>query len=335
MSGPRLALIFPGQGAQQPGMGRPWAGRPGWFLAERAAEVSGRDVVELLLRADEDALRRTDNAQLATFVLEMVILHEVRHALPAAKRPVVCAGHSLGEYAALVAAGIIGFDDGVRLVTARGEAMRAACATEPGTMAVVLGLSPGLVEQAAAGVREDGGRVWVANLNSPQQSVVSGESGAVARCAEAAQALGALRIVSIPVGGAFHTPLMRPAAHAFVRAAQAAEFRPGHAPVVANVDARPHRGTDAWPQRLGQQITGPVRWAESVRTMADELYCDMFVEIGPGRTLTGLARKITPQVSRLTISEPGQLVAVPAPAPSPADPSVTPSLRSSSVRSAA
>ncbi|MGW0562005.1 ACP S-malonyltransferase [Streptomyces sp. NPDC003016] len=334
-----MALIFPGQGAQQPGMGRPWAGRPGWFLAERAAEVSGRDVVELLLHADEDALRRTDNAQLATFVLEMVILHEVRHALPAARRPVVCAGHSLGEYAALVAAGIVGFDDGVRLVTARGEAMRTACATEPGTMAVVLGLSPEVVEQAAAGVRDDGGRVWVANLNSPQQSVISGESGSVARCAEAAQARGALRIVSIPVGGAFHTPLMRPAAHAFARAALSAEFRPGYAPVVANVDARPHRGTDAWPHRLGQQITGPVRWAESVRTMADELYCDMFVEIGPGRTLTGLARKITPQVSRLTISEPGQLVAVPAPAPSCADSStvdaVTPSLRTSSVRSAA
>ncbi len=332
MSGPRLALTFPGQGAQQPGMGRPWAGRPGWFLAERAAEVSGRDVVHLLLHADEEELRRTDNAQLATFVLEMVILHEVRHALPAARRPLVCAGHSLGEYAALVAAGIVGFDDGVKLVAARGEAMREVCASEPGTMAVVLGLAPEDVEKAAAGVRDEGGQVWVANLNSPQQSVVSGEAGAVARCVEAAQELGALRVLSIPVGGAFHTPLMRLAARAFGRAVRAAEFRPGHAPVVSNVDARPHRGADAWPQRLGRQITEPVRWADSVRTMADELYCDMFVEIGPGRTLTGLARKITPQVSRLSIAEPGQLVAVPA--PSPLTSPVTASPRSS-VRGAA
>ncbi|MBA2944513.1 ACP S-malonyltransferase [Streptomyces sp. PSKA28] len=312
MSGPRLALVFPGQGAQQPGMGRPWAGRPGWFLAERASEVSGRDVVELLLRADEEYLRRTDNAQLATFVLEMVILTELRQALPAAGRPAVCAGHSLGEYAALVAAGVIGFDDGVRLVAARGEAMRKACAAEPGTMAVVLGLSAGELERAAAGVREEGGRVWVANLNSPQQTVVSGDSESVARCSAAAEELGATRVVSIPVGGAFHTPLMAPAAASFAKTLKKAEFLHGFAPVVANVDARAHRGSDDWATLLERQLTGPVRWTDSVRTMAETLHCDMFVEIGPGRTLTGLARKIAPQVTRLTVSEPGQLPAVPA-----------------------
>ncbi|GAA3651165.1 ACP S-malonyltransferase [Streptomyces chitinivorans] len=313
MSGPRLALVFPGQGAQQPGMGRLWSGRPGWSLAERASEISGRDVPELLLRADAETLRRTDNAQLATFVLEMVVLAELRRCLPAARRPVVCAGHSLGEYAALVAAGIVGFDDGVRLVTARGEAMRRACAAEPGTMAAVVGLPPEDVEKAAQEIRDGGGRVWVANLNSPQQSVLSGEAGAVAACSEAAERFGAARIVPIPVGGAFHTPLMESAANKFARVADAVEYLPGHTPVVANVDARPHQEPGGWPWLLTRQITAPVRWADSVRAMADETYCDMFVEVGPGRTLTGLARRIAPEVSRLSIAEPGQLPPVPAP----------------------
>ncbi|WP_329561222.1 ACP S-malonyltransferase [Streptomyces uncialis] len=314
MSGPRLALTFPGQGAQQPGMGRPWTTSPGWFLAERAAEVTGRDVVDLLLHANEQRLRRTDNAQLATFVLEMVILHELRQALPTADRPLVCAGHSLGEYSALVAAGILSFEDGARLVAGRGAAMRAACAAEAGTMAVVVGLPPDEVEAATASVRADGGRVWVANLNSPLQSVLSGSEESVGHCAKLLGDSPAARIVSIPVGGAFHTPLMAPAALAFRKALSGTEFRAGFAPVVANIDARAHRGRDNWPRILERQLTSPVRWADSVRTMADDLYCDMLVEIGPGRTLTGLARRISPRVSRLTVSEPGQLPAVPAPA---------------------
>ncbi|WP_256104934.1 ACP S-malonyltransferase [Streptomyces sp. ODS05-4] len=312
MSGPRLALVFPGQGAQHPGMGRPWADSPSWRLVERAGLVSGRDVAGLLLRADEERLRRTDNAQLATFVLEMVILRELRRALPAAARPTATAGHSLGEYAALVAAGVVGFDDGVRLVAARGEAMRRACEEQPGTMAVVLGLTPEELEQAAASVREDGGRVWVANLNSPAQGVLSGDAEAVGRCRAEAERAGASRIVSIPVGGAFHTPLMRPAAEAFTAALRQVAFRAGVCPVVANVDARAHRAADAWPDLLERQVTGPVRWADAVRTMADDLHCDMFVEVGPGRTLTGLARRTAPRVSRLAVAEPGQLPAVPA-----------------------
>ncbi|ANP48293.1 [acyl-carrier-protein] S-malonyltransferase [Streptomyces griseochromogenes] len=313
MSGPRLALTFPGQGAQAPGMGRPWAGRPGWFLAERAAEVTGRDVPELLLRADETCLRRTDNAQLATFALEMVILHELREVLPAARRPLVCAGHSLGEYSALVASGILAFDAAVRLVAERGAAMRAACAAEPGTMAVVLGLPADEVEKAAEAVREEDGQVWVANVNSPQQAVLSGTVEAVERCS-ALLAESATRIVSIPVGGAFHTPLMAAAATSFRTTLLGTGFRAGNAPVVANVDARPHRGGDDWAGILERQLTAPVRWADGVRAMADDLSCDLFVEIGPGRTLTGLARRISPRVSRLRVSEPEQLPAVPGPA---------------------
>lgn len=243
MSGPRLALTFPGQDARHPGMGRLWAGSPSWFLAERASEVSGHDVAGLLLDPDEDRPPRTDRAQIATFVLEMVILAELRRVLPAAARPLVCAGHGPGEYAALVAARIIGFDEGVRLVSARGEVMREASAAEPGTAAAV------------------------------------------------------------------HSP--SPAAAAFSAALAGTAFRGGSSPVVANADARPHRDPGDWPGLLEHQLTGPVRWADSVRSMADDLYCDMFVEIGPGRTLTALARRTAPRVSRLTISEPGQLPAVP------------------------
>lgn len=313
LRGPRLALIFPGEDARHPGMGRLWADSPSWFLAERASEVSGYDVAGLLLDPVGGADRppRTDGAQIATFVLEMVILTDLRRALPAAARPLACAGHGLGEYSALVAAGIIGFDEGVRLVAARGEAMHEAAAAVPGTMAAVHGLSPEAVERLAESVRGAGGRVWAAHLDSVQRTVLSGDPASVARCRTLARDLGAAGIVPVPLGGAFHTPLMAGAAAALSTALAATEFHRGSAPVVANADARPHHGPDGWPGLLERQLTGPVRWAESVRTMADGLYCDMFVEIGPGRTLTALARQTAPRVSRLTISEPGQLPAVP------------------------
>lgn len=313
LRGPRLALLFPGEDARHPGMGRLWADSPNWFLAERAGEVSGYDVPGLLLDPDGGADRppRTDAAQLATYALEMVILADLRRALPAAARPLVCAGHGLGEYSALTAAGIIGFDEGVRLVAARGRALREAAGADPGTMAAVHGLAPEALERAAESVREAGGRVWVARLDSGRQTVLSGDPGSVARCRTLARELGAARIEPVPLGGAFHTPLMAGAAAAFAPTLAATGFHRGSAPVVANADARPHHGPDGWPELLERQLTGPVRWADSVRTMADGLYCDMFVEIGPGRTLTALARQTTPRVSRLTISEPGQLPAVP------------------------
>ncbi|MFI5759441.1 ACP S-malonyltransferase [Streptomyces sp. NPDC051563] len=307
-----MALIFPGEEARRPGMGRPWADSPSWFLAERASEVTGRDVPGLLLDPfGADHPPRTDGAQLATFVLEMVILADLRRALPAAARPLVCAGHGLGEYSALVAAGIIGFDEGLRLVAARGRAVQEAAAAVPGTMAAVHGLSPDTVERAARSVREAGGRVWAAHLDADGQTVLAGDPASVARCRTLARELGATGIVPLPLGGAFHTPLMADAAAAFSTALAAAEFHRGSAPVVANADAQPHHGPDGWPGLLERQLTGPVRWADSVRTMADGLYCDMFVEVGPGRGLTALARRTAPRVSRLTVSEPGQLPAVP------------------------
>ncbi|MFC6431076.1 ACP S-malonyltransferase [Nocardiopsis tropica] len=308
---PRIAYVFPGQGSQEPGMGAPWAHTPSWGLVERASRVSGRDVAGLLLRADADTLRRTDNAQLATFVLACVAHGEVRDALPGT-RPVAVAGHSLGEYTALVASGALAYDDGVRLVAARGEAMRRATELTPGTMGVVLGLDVRAVQRIAAGLRRDGARVWVANLNSPRQSVLSGAPEGVALCAEAALAEGAARVVDIPVGGAFHSPLMEPA-RARLRAALArAGLRTAAVPVVANVDARPHTRPDLWPGLMLDQLTRPVRWLDAVRTLTGDLGADLLVEIGPGRVLTGFTRRISPRTGRLSVSAPDHVPALAA-----------------------
>lgn len=302
----RVGLMFPGQGAQQPGMGRPWVGRPGWAVVERAARAVGRDVEALLLEADAETLRRTDNAQLATFVLELVILTELADIVS----PAACAGHSLGECTALVAAGMLSLDDAVRLVHARGVAMREAAAAEPGTMSAVLGLEPQEIEKLAAELRDEGERVWAANLNAPGNVVISGTATGVARCGEAALDHGAIRVVGLPVGGAFHTPLMAPAAGLLEGLLRTVSFAAGHAPVVANVDARPHRGGHAWRDRLLQQITSPVRWSETVPVLAGRLDCALLLELGPGRTLTGLAKRLVPETPRVNIAEPGQIPAL-------------------------
>ncbi|MEV2274697.1 ACP S-malonyltransferase [Nocardiopsis sp. NPDC049922] len=306
----QTAFVFPGQGSQEPGMGAPWAHTPSWTLVDRASRVSGRDVAELLLHADADTLRRTDNAQLATFVLACVAHAEVRAALPDV-RPVAVAGHSLGEYTALVASGALGYEDGVRLVAARGEAMREACAAAPGTMGVVLGLDVDEVRALADRLRvREGADVWVANLNSPQQAVLSGAPEGVARCGEAALAEGATRVVDIPVGGAFHSPLMEPARPRLAEALAGTAFRPAHAPVVANVDGRAHDDPDRWPDLMLDQLTSPVLWLDTVRTLTGDLGADLLVELGPGRVLTGFAKRITRGAARASVAVPDQIPAL-------------------------
>src|SRR5579872_5608441 len=184
-------------------MGRPWVGHPSWELVEDAA--AGRDIAYLLLDASTPELTETRHAQLATFTLSMVILDAVERV---GISPTICAGHSLGEYAALVAAGALSFDEAARLVAERGEAMQVAADERPGTMAVVLGLDA--LEVADACLRADDD-VWVANDNAPAQVVIAGSPGAVARASELCRDAGARKVVSVPVGGAFHTPYMDPA----------------------------------------------------------------------------------------------------------------------------
>ena len=284
-----VGLLFSGQGSQKSGMGEPWQHVVAWSLVDLISTVSGHDVADLLLRADDDTLRRTDRAQIATFALEIVV-----HAFfveQDSRAPLVgaYAGHSLGEYAALTAAGILDIEAATALVSARGAAMLAAAQAEPGTMVAVIGAPADAVAAALAPLEANGNRVWIANYNAPDQTVVAGDHDGVEAAKVAAGAVG--KVVALPVGGAFHSPLMAAAEAPLLRAATG-DVAAGTGPVVANVDAAPHRGGPEWVDLLARQLTAPVRWTDSVRTLVDTCGCREFVEIGPGNTLSNLVKRI-------------------------------------------
>lgn len=279
-----LAFTFPGQGSQQPAMGRPWVDHPSWALVGVASEASGRDVAALLLDADADVLRRTENAQLATYVLSLVV-HDAVRALGV--RCSVAAGHSLGEYTALTATGALTLEDGVRLVTERGAAMQEAADARPGTMAAVLGADDDVVADACA---KAAGDVWVANTNGAGQVVIAGDPDAITEAGALAKELGARKVMPLPVGGAFHTPFMASAAERLRAALAQVAFANASVPLVANVDALPHQHADQWADLLATQLTAPVRWRQTIeRMVADGV--TTFVELGPGSVLTGLAKR--------------------------------------------
>jgi [acyl-carrier-protein] S-malonyltransferase len=298
-----LAFTFPGQGSQQPGMGRAWVDHPAWALVATASEASGRDVAALLLDADADELRRTENAQLSTYVLSLVV-HDAVRALGV--RCGMTAGHSLGEYSALTAAGVLDMTAGVRLVTERGAAMQVAADARPGAMAAVLGADADVVTEAC---RRAEGDVWLANVNGETQIVIAGDADAIAAAGAIAKELGARKVMPLPVGGAFHTPFMAPAADRLRTALAAATFADADVPVVANVDATPHREADGWAGRLDAQLTAPVLWHQSVgRMVADGVTA--FVELGPGTVLTGMTKRSAPDAATLSAADPSGLDAV-------------------------
>jgi [acyl-carrier-protein] S-malonyltransferase len=295
-----LAFTFPGQGSQHPGMGRPWVDHPAWAIVAAASEASGRDVATLLLDADADELRRTENAQLSTYVLSLVV-HDAVRALGV--RCAVAAGHSLGEYSALTATGALPLADGVRLVTERGAAMQAAADARPGTMAAVLGVDD---EVVAAACDRATGDVWVANSNGAGQVVIAGDPEAIVEATAIAKELGARKVLPLAVGGAFHTPFMGPAAERLSAALAATAFADAEVPIVANVDGLPHQHADQWLGLLDAQLTSPVRWRQSVeRMVADGVTA--FLELGPGAVLTGLAKRAGPDVVAQSAAEPAQL----------------------------
>jgi [acyl-carrier-protein] S-malonyltransferase len=298
-----LAFTFPGQGSQQPGMGRPWVDHPSWAIVAAASDASGRDVAALLLDADADELRRTENAQLATYVLSLVV-HDAVRALGV--RCAVAAGHSLGEYSALTAVGALRLEDGVRLVTERGAAMQSAADARPGTMAAVLGADDDVVATACERATGD---VWVANSNGAGQVVIAGDADAIAEAGLIAKELGARKVLSLPVGGAFHTPFMAPAAERLGAALSIIDFRDAEVPVIANVDALPHQHADQWAGLLDAQLTAPVQWRQSVeRMVADGV--TTFLELGPGNVLTGMAKRSAPGAVATSAAEPSALDAV-------------------------
>ena len=295
-----LAFTFPGQGSQKPGMGAPWRVQPSWELVGEASEVAERDIARLLLDADADELRQTRNAQLVTFVTSLVVLDAVERVGIA---PGTVAGHSLGEYTALTATGALSFDDGVRLVAARSEAMQRAADARPGTMAAILGLAD---DDADAACRRADGDVWVANFNAPGQVVIAGSEEGVAAASGAARELGAKRVMPLQVGGAFHTQFMAPARDELRKAVEAATIRDPEIAVLANIDARPHQLASEWTSLLSAQLCSPVRWRQTVQRMvADGV--DTFVELGPGGILTGMAKRIAPDARGVAVGTPDDI----------------------------
>jgi [acyl-carrier-protein] S-malonyltransferase len=295
-----IAFTFPGQGSQAPGMGEAWIDHPSWELVAEASEASERDVEHLLLRADAEELRQTRNSQLATYVLSMVVLDAVERT---GLEPAFHAGHSLGEYSALTAAGVLSFADGVRLVTERGNAMQAAAEIANGTMAAVLGLDDDKVDLAC---RRVDGEVWVANYNAPGQVVIAGDPTAIEAAGEAAKELGAKRIMPIKVGGAFHTPYMSPARDRLRKALADVELRAPNRPVVANVDAHAYTEGEVWSGLLGAQLTSPVLWRQTIHTLHDA-GTTVFLELGPGTVLTGMAKRTVQGTTNLGVSSPAEV----------------------------
>lgn len=298
-----LAFLFPGQGSQRPGMGRPWVGHESWELVDEASAIAGRDVGRLLLEADADELKDTRNAQLTTFVSSLMVLDAVERL---GVEPSVCAGHSLGEYTALTANGSLGFDDGVRLVLERSDAMHEAGTTSPGVMAAVLGLDDDQVEVAC---RRADDQVWVANYNAPGQVVIAGAPNAVTTASQHAKDLGAKRVMSLPVSGAFHTPFMTPARERLRAAIAAARPRDSDVPIVSNVDALSHQQGDEWASLLSAQLCSPVRWKHSLLELSRQGIAG-YVELGPGGVLTGMVKRTVDGSRSISVSTPEELDAL-------------------------
>ena len=295
-----IVFTYPGQGSQAPGMGAAWADHPSWELVDEASEAAARDVAALLLDTDADELTMTRNAQLATFVTSMVVLDAVSRvgAVPAGH-----AGHSLGEYSALTAAGALDFADAVRLVTERGDAMQAAADERHGTMAAVLGLDDDDVDIAC---RRAAGDAWIANHNAPGQVVIAGGPDDVDEALAIARELGAKRTMALQVGGAFHTPYMAPARDRLRKALDQVEFRDPEQPVYANVDATAHRSGGDWAALLGAQLCSPVRWRQTLRALESDGFTT-FVELGPGTVLTGLAKRTVKDARRVSVATPSEV----------------------------
>jgi [acyl-carrier-protein] S-malonyltransferase len=281
-------------------MGRPWADHESWELVAEASEVSGRDVSRLLLDADADELKDTRNAQLTTFVSSLMVLDAVERL---GVEPSYCAGHSLGEYTALTATGALGFDDGVRLVCERADAMHEAGHANPGTMSAILGLDDELVEVACRRADSD---VWVANFNAPGQIVIAGSPDGVAKAIDIAKELGAKKAMALPVSGAFHTPFMSPARDRLRQAIAAAGPRDTDVPVISNVDALAHDRGDEWASLLSAQLSSPVRWRQCLLTLSDA-GVRSFAELGPGGVLTGMAKRSVEGARTISVATPDDL----------------------------
>jgi len=285
------AYVFPGQGAQYPGMGKDLYDNSAEAKAmfDKANEILGFEITKIMFEGTAEDLKQTKVTQPAIF-LHSVILSKV---LGATFQPEMTAGHSLGEFSALVAAGALSFEDGLLLVSKRAQAMQKACEAQPSTMAAIVGSEDELVEQVCA---EVDGIVVAANYNCPGQLVISGAVEAVNQACEILKSKGAKRALVLPVGGAFHSPLMEPAREELAAAIEATEINAPICPVYQNVDAKPQTDPATIKKNLIAQLTGPVRWTQTVTNMVAD-GATSFTELGPGKVLQGLVNKVSREVA--------------------------------------
>lgn len=295
----KTAYVFPGQGAQFVGMGQDLynLNEETKALFEKANEILGFRITDIMFNGTDEDLKQTKVTQPAIFLHSVALAT----ALGDSFKPDMVAGHSLGEFSALVAAGALSFEDGLKLVSQRANAMQKACEIEPSTMAAILGLEDSVVENICAQIEDV---VVPANYNCPGQLVISGSITGVDKACALLTEAGAKRALKLNVGGAFHSPLMEPAKVELQAAIESTEIRTPNCPIYQNVDAKPYTSPAEIKANLIAQLTGAVRWTQTVQNMLAD-GAEAFVEVGPGNVLQGLVKKVDRQVqtSSATISE--------------------------------
>jgi [acyl-carrier-protein] S-malonyltransferase len=288
------AFVFPGQGAQFVGMGKDLYenNAEAREMFEKANEILGFRITDLMFEGTPEDLKQTKVTQPAVFLHSVILAKTLGEEF----NPDMVAGHSLGEFSALVAAGAMSFEDGLKLVSQRAQAMQKACEAAPSTMAAIIGLPDEQIEEICAGVNKDGYVVVPANYNNPGQLVISGNVEAVQEACEKLKAAGAKRALVLPVGGAFHSPLMQPAKDELQAAIEATQFSTPKCPVYQNVDAEAHTDPEEIKANLIAQLTAPVKWTYEVQNMVAAGATE-FTECGPGKALQGMIAKISREVA--------------------------------------
>lgn len=302
----KYAIVFPGQGAQQVGMGKEFhdAFPAAKEIFESANKILGYDIKRLIFEGPEESLKQTINTQPAVFVTSIACLEATKTKYPKILEGSICsAGHSLGEYTALYAAGVFDFSTGLQLVQKRAEFIEDCCQKTPGTMAAIVGLDEiklaGLCREMQS---QNGGVAELVNFNAPGQIVISGSLNTVQAVVLNAKERGALKAIPLAVSGAFHSSLMNEASQKMQKELEGYNFRNPDFPVVTNVDAQPSKTSEEIKSKLAGQINRPVLWEKSVKAMI-ESGADAFIEIGPGNILTGLAKRIDKRIKTLNVSD--------------------------------